>query len=55
MFDPDRWDSEKVKNRPQNSYIPFATGPRMCIGFNFALQEARVSLFLLSQLLCDHD
>ncbi|KAF3766493.1 hypothetical protein M406DRAFT_277399 [Cryphonectria parasitica EP155] len=43
-FDPDRWDSERVKNRPRNSYMPFATGQRMCIGFNFALQEARIFL-----------
>jgi cytochrome P450 len=46
-FDPDRWDTEKVKNRPNASYIPFATGPRMCIGFNFALQEARIFLVKL--------
>ncbi|KAF2999609.1 hypothetical protein G7054_g10211 [Neopestalotiopsis clavispora] len=44
QFDPDRWDSEKVKSRHQASYIPFATGPRMCIGFNFALQEVKVFL-----------
>ncbi|KAK6064245.1 cytochrome P450 [Seiridium cupressi] len=44
IFDPERWDSDKVKNRPQNSYIPFAAGPRMCIGFNFALQEAKIFL-----------
>jgi cytochrome P450 len=43
-FDPDRWDTDKVKNRPNGSYIPFATGPRMCIGFNFALQEVKVFL-----------
>ncbi|KAK7746706.1 hypothetical protein SLS53_001893 [Cytospora paraplurivora] len=43
-FDPDRWDTERVKNRPNNSYIPFATGPRSCIGFNFALQEVRIFL-----------
>jgi cytochrome P450 len=46
-FDPDRWDSERVKNRPANSYIPFATGPRGCIGFNFALQEVRIFLVKL--------
>ncbi|KAM0324860.1 hypothetical protein ACHAQA_007826 [Verticillium albo-atrum] len=44
LFDPDRWDTERVKNRPNASYIPFATGPRMCIGFNFALQEVKVFL-----------
>ncbi|KAF5655145.1 cytochrome P450 monooxygenase oxidoreductase [Fusarium sp. NRRL 25303] len=43
-FDPDRWDTEQVKNRPPGSYIPFATGPRMCVGFNFALQEIKVFL-----------
>ncbi|KAI6080737.1 cytochrome P450 [Hypoxylon rubiginosum] len=43
-FDPDRWDSEKVKSRPNGSYIPFAAGPRMCIGFNFALMEVKTFL-----------
>lgn len=43
-FDPDRWGTEAVANRPKNSYIPFATGPRSCIGFNFALGEAKVIL-----------
>ncbi|UKZ93326.1 uncharacterized protein TrAFT101_008244 [Trichoderma asperellum] len=43
-FDPDRWDTEEVKNRPKGSYLPFAVGSRMCIGFNFALQEVKVFL-----------
>ncbi|KAI0147797.1 cytochrome P450 [Xylariaceae sp. FL1272] len=43
-FDPDRWDTDKVKNMPNGSYIPFATGPRACIGFNFALMEVKVFL-----------
>ncbi|KAJ3574318.1 hypothetical protein NPX13_g4405 [Xylaria arbuscula] len=43
-FDPDRWDTDKVKNRPSGSYIPFATGPRSCIGFNFALMEVKTFL-----------
>lgn len=43
-FDPDRWDTDEVKNRPKGSYMPFAAGPRMCIGFNFALQEIKVFL-----------
>jgi hypothetical protein len=44
QFEPDRWDTEKVKNRHKAAYIPFATGGRMCIGFNFALQEIKVFL-----------
>jgi cytochrome P450 len=43
-FDPDRWDTEAVKNRPQGSYLPFATGPRGCIGFNLTLGEVKVLL-----------
>lgn len=43
-FDPDRWDTEEVKNRPAGSYLPFATGPRGCIGFNLALAEVKVLL-----------
>ncbi|KJZ78522.1 hypothetical protein HIM_01913 [Hirsutella minnesotensis 3608] len=43
-FDPDRWDTEAVKNRPMGMYMPFAIGPRSCIGFNFALQEVKIFL-----------
>lgn len=43
-FYPDRWNTEAVKNRHKAAYIPFAAGPRMCIGFNFALQEVKVFL-----------
>ncbi|KAK3991039.1 cytochrome P450 monooxygenase [Cladorrhinum sp. PSN332] len=36
-FDPERWDTDEVKKeRHRGSYLPFATGPRGCIGFNFA-------------------
>ncbi|KAL4765940.1 cytochrome P450 [Aspergillus foveolatus] len=43
-FDPDRWDTDEVKQRHKAAYIPFAIGPRMCIGFNFALSEIKVFL-----------
>ncbi|KAI4771208.1 putative cytochrome P450 monooxygenase [Aureobasidium sp. EXF-3400] len=43
-FDPDRWNSECVRNRHKSAYIPFATGQRQCIGFNFALQEVKIFL-----------
>lgn len=43
-FDPDRWDTEKVKNRHKAAYCPFAMGQRSCIGFNFALQEVKIFL-----------
>ncbi|KAH8651100.1 cytochrome P450 [Xylariales sp. PMI_506] len=43
-FDPDRWDGDAVKHMQRNQYMPFATGGRMCIAYNFALQEVRVFL-----------
>ncbi|KAJ5741307.1 cytochrome P450 [Penicillium manginii] len=43
-FNPDRWDTDEVRSRHKAAYIPFATGQRMCIGFNFALQEIKVFL-----------
>lgn len=46
-FDPDRWDTEEVKSRHRCAYVPFATGQRGCIGFNFALLEVKI---LLSEL-----
>ncbi|GAB7334986.1 hypothetical protein MBLNU13_g06854t1 [Cladosporium sp. NU13] len=47
IFDPDRWDTEKVKNRGRTEYMPFAAGQRMCVGFNFALQEIKIFVCLL--------
>lgn len=46
-FNPDRWTTEEVKKRHKSAYVPFAAGPRMCIGFNFALMEIRVILSML--------
>lgn len=43
-FNPDRWDTEDVKNRHRSTYVPFAQGPRGCIGFNFALLEVKIFL-----------
>ncbi|OQD94824.1 hypothetical protein PENSOL_c023G06871 [Penicillium solitum] len=51
-FDPDRWDDEEVKNKHRCAYIPFATGPRGCIGFNFALLEVKI---LLSELVSRYE
>lgn len=41
-FDPDRWETEEVKQMDKFTYFPFAAGPRMCIGNNFALFEADI-------------
>ncbi|KAI2728027.1 hypothetical protein DTO013E5_5564 [Penicillium roqueforti] len=42
QFQPDRWDTDKVKSRHRAAFLPFAMGGRGCIGFNFALLEAKI-------------
>jgi cytochrome P450 len=44
VFNPERWDTEEVKQMDKFAYFPFAAGPRMCIGNNFALLEADIIL-----------
>ncbi|KGO43669.1 Cytochrome P450 [Penicillium expansum] len=51
-FDPDYWTGEETKNKHRCAYIPFATGPRGCIGFNFALLEVKI---LLSELVSRYE
>lgn len=43
-FEPDRWDTDEVKGRHRSLYVPFAAGPRGCVGYNVALQEVKVVL-----------
>jgi cytochrome P450 len=55
VFKPDRFmDSEtgKSRNAARDAYLPFGTGPRVCIGANFAMQEAAL---ILSQLVQSFD
>jgi|ERR1019366_3955585 cytochrome P450 len=48
-FDPDRWETEEVKEMDKFAYFPFAAGPRMCIGNNFALFEADIIITKIIQ------
>ncbi|KAF7325436.1 FAD-binding FR-type domain-containing protein [Mycena kentingensis (nom. inval.)] len=41
-FNPDRWGTTSVRHRHKHAFLPFATGGRGCIGFNFALQELKL-------------
>ncbi|MFJ5116009.1 cytochrome P450 [Streptomyces sp. NPDC088551] len=43
-FDPDRFRAERVRAREPHLYKPFGTGPRACIGRQFALHAACLAL-----------
>jgi cytochrome P450 len=46
-FDPDRFAPPIVATRHPFAYFPFSLGPRICIGMQFALHEARLVLGML--------
>jgi hypothetical protein len=49
VFRPERFDPEQVEAMHKCAYIPFSTGPRICIGNNFALLEIVVVLAMVAQ------
>ena len=48
-FIPERFTGEYSKRRDKYTYIPFSTGPRICLGMAFGLTEAILILATLSQ------
>ena len=48
-FDPDRFSSERSTARPKFAYVPFGAGPRQCIGNQFALIEAHLTVATLAR------
>src|SRR5690606_32977193 len=40
LFDPTRFIGEEAASRPRHVYMPFGSGPRVCIGAGFAILEA---------------
>ncbi len=48
-FAPERFDREHEAERPRFAYMPFAAGPRHCIGEAFALYEMLVHLYKVAR------
>ncbi|KAG0077222.1 hypothetical protein BGZ90_007532 [Linnemannia elongata] len=48
-FDPDRWGPERVKSVRPFMFFPFHAGPRICLGQNFAYNQAMNTMTRLLQ------
>lgn len=44
-FNPWRFDRSQLKSKTIPNYFPFGSGPRMCIGFQFAKMEMLLSVY----------
>jgi cytochrome P450 len=48
-FDPERFTLQAKSNRTKFTYLPFAAGPRQCIGESFAWMEGALILATLAR------
>lgn len=51
LFKPERFANgvAKATNNNVTRFVPFGFGPRICVGLNFATNEAKISLSMILQ------
>ena len=49
-FDPERFSPQRSEGRHRFAYLPFGSGPRKCIGAEFAMTEAQLVLITILQM-----
>ncbi|NLY95786.1 MAG: cytochrome P450 [Myxococcales bacterium] len=50
-YNPDRWTREYERGLPKGAWVPFAAGPRVCLGQGFAQMEMKLVLGTMLQKL----
>jgi cytochrome P450 len=48
-FRPERWDNDLARRLPRCAYFPFGDGPRICIGYQFAMLESVLVLATITR------
>jgi cytochrome P450 len=48
-FEPERWTRDYERKLPKGAFVPFAAGPRVCIGQGFAQMEMKMVIGTLIQ------
>lgn len=49
IFDPERFNNEIIQSRHPMYYLPFADGPRNCVGNRFAIYQIKIGIIKILQ------